>query len=386
MKLFYSGLFVLFFAFSAFAQQAVVLESKSLTIPRFDDMAAINAAIPSPNAGMMVYNEQASTFIYFDGSNWISPSGSDWSFIGASIYNNNAGGVLIGDPVNVSDNLFTITEDSARIVLGYQGSFNHTNSGEVIFSEDVTYNEGCGMIFQYNGDMNSLYLLGGCPTLDTLARFPRGGSYSSNLRRLGIGPNIDANIPGARLAVDGTSVFDGDISINGNVSITGSISKGSGTFKIDHPLEPENKYLVHSFVESPEMMNVYSGNVKTGADGLATVALPSYFEAANKDFRYQLTVIGTFAQAIVKEKIKQNSFVVQTSEPGVEVSWQVTGVRADKYAEAHPITVEEEKETKGIYMHPELFGAKPSSSVFVRTQLERTEETASPSHVNADGQ
>lgn len=92
MKLFYSGLFVLFFAFSAFAQQAVVLESKSLTIPRFDDMAAINAAIPSPNAGMMVYNEQASTFIYFDGSNWISPSGSDWSFIGASIYNNNAGG------------------------------------------------------------------------------------------------------------------------------------------------------------------------------------------------------------------------------------------------------------------------------------------------------
>ena len=50
------------------------------------------------------------------------------------------------------------------------------------------------------------------------------------------------------------------------------------------------------------MMNVYSGNISTNANGYATVTLPDYFEAANKDFRYQLTVIGSFTQVIVKEK------------------------------------------------------------------------------------
>ena len=46
---------------------------------------------------------------------------------------------------------------------------------------------------------------------------------------------------------------------NGNLSITGKLSKGSGSFKIDHPLDPANKYLEHSFVESPDMMNIYNG-------------------------------------------------------------------------------------------------------------------------------
>src|SRR5262249_19043693 len=89
--------------------------------------------------------------------------------------------------------------------------------------------------------------------------------------------------------------FDGD------VLVTGTLSKGAGTFKIDHPLDPENKYLYHSFVESPDMMNIYNGNLTTDENGDAVVALPDYFEALNKDFRYQLTVIGQFAQAVVAE-------------------------------------------------------------------------------------
>src|SRR5262249_60204830 len=78
-------------------------------------------------------------------------------------------------------------------------------------------------------------------------------------------------------------VFDGD------VLITGKLSKGSGSFKIDHPLDPANKYLSHSFVESPDMMNIYNGVVTTDANGDAQVQLPGYFEALNRDFRYQLT-------------------------------------------------------------------------------------------------
>jgi hypothetical protein len=63
------------------------------------------------------------------------------------------------------------------------------------------------------------------------------------------------------------------------------------------------------------MMNVYNGNVSTDADGNATVELPSYFEAINGDFRYQLTVIGQFAQAIVTEEVKDNHFSLRTDRP-----------------------------------------------------------------------
>ena len=50
-----------------------------------------------------------------------------------------------------------------------------------------------------------------------------------------------------------------NLNVAGNLDVTGTISKGGGTFKIDHPLDPTNKYLYHSFVESPDMMNIYNG-------------------------------------------------------------------------------------------------------------------------------
>jgi hypothetical protein len=145
----------------------------------------------------------------------------------------------------------------------------------------------------------------------------------------------------------------------GNMNVVGNLSKGGGSFKIDHPLDPANKYLYHSFVESPDMMNVYNGNIVTDVHGWATVQLPDYFEALNRDFRYQLTVIGQFAQAIVQRKVENNRFTIRTSKPGVEVSWQVTGIRQDAWANAHRIPTEVEKSAaeRGHYLHPELFGA-----------------------------
>ncbi|NBU72259.1 MAG: hypothetical protein EBS53_12580 [Bacteroidetes bacterium] len=146
----------------------------------------------------------------------------------------------------------------------------------------------------------------------------------------------------------------------GNLSVGGTLSKAAGTFRIDHPLDPDNKFLVHSFVESPDMMNLYNGNVITDAKGLATVELPSYFCAENKDFRYQLTAIGGegFSRVRVVSKISDNRFVIQSDPPLTEVSWQVTGIRNDRYARAHPIDPEPAKAAheKGRYLHPELYG------------------------------
>jgi trimeric autotransporter adhesin len=151
----------------------------------------------------------------------------------------------------------------------------------------------------------------------------------------------------------------------GNLNVTGKLTKGSGSFKIDHPLDPGNKYLSHSFVESPDMMNVYNGNVTTDRHGLATVTLPEYFEALNRDFRYQLTVIGQFAQAIVKREIEKNRFMIQTNKPSVKVSWQVTGIRHDAYADRYRIPVEENKTVgeQGYYLHPEVFGQPESKGI-----------------------
>lgn len=158
-------------------------------------------------------------------------------------------------------------------------------------------------------------------------------------------------------ASGGTNNYAGYFA-SGSVQVSNMLSKGGGTFKIDHPLDPENKYLYHSFVESPDMMNIYNGNITTDAQGYATVTMPDYFNALNVDFRYQLTVMGTFAQAIVKEKINGNSFVLQTNLPNVEVSWQVTGVRNDKFAQANRVQVEVEKpeDEKGLYLHSEAWG------------------------------
>jgi hypothetical protein len=147
-------------------------------------------------------------------------------------------------------------------------------------------------------------------------------------------------------------------SFQGNVEVTGTLSKGGGSFKIDHPLDPSNKYLSHSFVESPDMMNIYNGNVTTDVNGTATIILPEWFEALNKDFRYQLTVVGQQAQAWVESKIQNNHFTLRTDKPDVEVSWQVTGIRKDAFAEKNRIPVEELKSEKdrGKYLHPELYG------------------------------
>jgi hypothetical protein len=164
-----------------------------------------------------------------------------------------------------------------------------------------------------------------------------------------------ASICGDRGTCSGTDNSYAGV-FNGDVAVT-NLTKSGGSFKIDHPLDPANKYLYHSFVESPDMKNIYDGDVTTDGAGHAIVTLPDWFEALNRDFRYQLTVIGQFSQAIVASKISHNSFAIRTDKPNVEVSWQVTGIRQDAWANAHRIPLEVPKDSadQGHYLHPELF-------------------------------
>lgn len=152
----------------------------------------------------------------------------------------------------------------------------------------------------------------------------------------------------------------------GPVDVVGTLTKSGGAFKIDHPLDPANKYLFHSFVESPEMKNVYDGVVVVDAKGEAWIDLPQWFEALNSDFRYQLTAVGAPAPGLyIAEEISGNRFKIAGGKPGGKVSWQVTGIRQDAWARAHRIPVEEEKPQaeRGFYLHPELYGQPKEKSI-----------------------
>jgi hypothetical protein len=127
------------------------------------------------------------------------------------------------------------------------------------------------------------------------------------------------------------------------------------------------------------MMNIYNGNIVTDGSGKAVVTLPDYFEALNTEFRYQLTVIGTFAQAIVSRKVQNNQFEISTNQPGVEVSWMVTGVRHDAFANANriPKDVDKESVNRGKYLHPAAFNMPASRGIGYDEQVEAASATSS---------
>jgi hypothetical protein len=156
-----------------------------------------------------------------------------------------------------------------------------------------------------------------------------------------------------------------------NLYVNGSVSKGSGSFVIDHPLDPKNKLLYHSFVESPDMKNIYDGIAIFDEEGKVTVELPSYFSALNTDFRYLATPIGMSMPDLYVEKevstgifgLRNARFTLAGGIPGGRVSWQVTGIRHDKVAQEFPIIPEVNKADSllvkpGEFLLPEYYGGE----------------------------
>jgi hypothetical protein len=170
---------------------------------------------------------------------------------------------------------------------------------------------------------------------------------------------------GGSNTVSYAGLFNGRVSIFGNLSVFGTLSKSAGAFKIDHPLDPANKYLSHSFVESPDMKNIYDGVATLGGDGTVVIKLPDYFEALNMEFRYQLTCIGGYAPVYIAQEIAGNQFTIAGGTPGLKVSWQVTGTRHDPYANQNRIQVEEDKPAneQGRYVYPAGYGQPTSRGV-----------------------
>ena len=156
------------------------------------------------------------------------------------------------------------------------------------------------------------------------------------------------------------------VASSGNVSISGNLSAtGTKSFRIDHPLDPANKYLTHAAIESSEVLNLYSGNIVLDQGGEAVVQLPDWFEVINKDFRYQITSIGAPGRDLyVAEEVSGGHFKIAGGKAGSKVSWQVSGVRNDAWENAHPMAVEADKGAeRGRYLTPELYGAPETARI-----------------------
>jgi len=231
---------------------------------------------------------------------------------------------------------------------------------------------------QYTGtDYNDAYAVyGKCRPVDNFGYggYFEGGYYGVYGYNNAVGGGTFTGVSGYVYGGSGTNRgvygYAGGGSTNWAGYFSGAIyatsaSAGIKAFKIDHPLEPESKYLYHSSVESPDMMNIYNGNVILDANGEAWVTLPAWFEALNMEFRYQLTCIGGFAQVYIAEEISGNRFQIAGGSTGLKISWQVTGIRHDPLAVAQRIQVEEDKSVTeaGKYLHPEAYGLSEEMSV-----------------------
>jgi len=148
---------------------------------------------------------------------------------------------------------------------------------------------------------------------------------------------------------------------------------GPKSFRIDHPLDPANKYLSHACVESPEVKTLYDGIAELDNNGESVIELPEWFEVVNKDFRYQLTCIGGFAPVYVAEEIVRHRFRICGGKPGLRVSWQVTGIRHDPVAKSRPLVVEQHKpdDEKGLYQNPEAYGQPQEKGIRYKRDVER---------------
>jgi hypothetical protein len=261
------------------------------------------------------------------------------------------------------------------------------NEGTELFSTGVrgecleSAGAGYGGIFQggYCGAQGSVFMPDSTGTVYGLMGLVQSGVGDCR------GVHGEASGTGTNYGVYGRATGTGATNwagyFAGDVRVTGTLNPARGGFEIDHPLDPENRYLRHSFVESPEMKNIYDGVALLDASGRAAVELPDWFEALNGEFRYQLTPVGAAAPELhIAREITNGLFEIAGGSPGLKVCWQVTGIRRDPVAREHAMEAEGEKPwaERGKYLHPELYGAPESLEIGRSTTRAAEHEATRP--------
>jgi hypothetical protein len=210
--------------------------------------------------------------------------------------------------------LFIDTNNTKRIEVH--------NNGNISFFEDTGSTETLG----WSASNERLSLSGS----DYQFELKQGSNQPFFLRAVSDGS--------FRIHLNGTGdIFS--VSSAGASSFAGSLTKGSGSFKIDHPLESkkDTHHLVHSFVESPQANNIYRGSVAL-SDGQATVNLDEVSTMTEGTFVALNTSIHVYTSNesdwdAVKGSVSGNILTIecQNAESNAMVNWLVIGERQDQH-------------------------------------------------------
>ena len=162
---------------------------------------------------------------------------------------------------------------------------------------------------------------------------------------VGIGTSPNSSY---RLNVSGDSYLNGNVGIgtspsysyklnvNGNANVSGTFSATTKNFVIGHPLDPENKELIHSSLEGPEVGVYYRGEGQL-ENGKAIIELPNYFEALTRKENRTVLLTPKFdshepISNLAASAVQNGRFsarAIDQNNPSQKFYWEVKAVRAD---------------------------------------------------------
>ena len=312
----------------------------------------------------------------------LSAHGSDGVFcVGHSSTGN---GIIAGG--NNVGTLATITEGAGGSFTGYHGVYgNGTNSSSGVGVVGVgndgntyhTTSDGSGGAFTgYHGSFS--YATESSDGTGVIGVGNDGSYYLSSNGSGGAFTGYQIGVAGWSTGSGGYGVYGR--AMNGGYGIFSSgnfAATGSKSFIIDDPLDPANKMLKHYCIESPEVLNMYRGNVVLNEEGEAVITLPEYFNAININFSYNLTAVGKPAPGIyIKEEIDDNGkFTIAGGEANQKISWVVYAERNDRYMQQYPDSkkvVVDKKQNRGKYLQPELYNQPASKGIFYPKNADTT--------------
>jgi hypothetical protein len=337
-------------------------------------IASTGAATFSSGIGTLGYTASTSYAALFNGSVGIgtttpetllhvnsSNAGGEGGYIyldnpAASILNNKSG-IKFGTSSGASFST-TPTGEISNIVTNAGtgasdltfGTFNGSSSGErmrITSGGDISTNGGSGSAgvstatpknFRFNNDYSNgytdaslkMYLYNSGATIQG---FTSGPSFDLQYHSSGDNTN------GRHVWYIGNTEVMKIQSSSGNVTIAGSLSKGSGSFRIEHPLPSlsETHQLVHSFIEGPQADLIYrgkltlvNGKAQANIDEVSTMT-EGTFEALCRDI--QCFTTNESGWDLIKGKVIGNIIYIesQNEKSTDEISWMVIGERKDKH-------------------------------------------------------
>ena len=144
-----------------------------------------------------------------------------------------------------------------------------------------------------------------------------------------------SNLGGFRVDGSVADTANEDLFVGDGLTVTGALSKGSGSFKIPHPIKPHTHHLVHSFIEGPQADNIYRGRA-TLVDGTASINIDTEagmtdgtFVLLNRDV--QCFTSNETGWTAVKGSVSGNTLTITAQDNACTdtVSWMVIGERQD---------------------------------------------------------